>query len=77
MTPASIDRATKFEAWMRRDPIVLFSNYLSDRGLITEQDDEQIQSKARMRVRESVEFALSSAHSELIDAYTGVFASDR
>jgi pyruvate dehydrogenase E1 component alpha subunit len=62
------------EAWMRRDPILLFFHYLSDKGLMSEHEDHQIRSSAATRVRESVDFALKSAHPESGDAYTDVYS---
>jgi acetoin:2,6-dichlorophenolindophenol oxidoreductase subunit alpha len=67
----------EIDAWMRRDPIPLFSRYLCDKGLINEQEDQHIQSVASMRVGESVEFALESVHPELADAYTDVYSKER
>ena len=65
------------EAWMRRDPIQLFSHYLADKGLITEQEDQRIRSEAGTRVRESVEFAMASADPEISQAYTDVYSSHK
>jgi pyruvate dehydrogenase E1 component alpha subunit len=62
------------EAWMRRDPILLFFHYLSDKGLMSEHEDHQIRSSAATRVRESVDFALKSADPESGDAYTDVYS---
>jgi pyruvate dehydrogenase E1 component alpha subunit len=49
-------------AWMAKDPLILFSNYLQSNGLLTPQEDSELRSKQLAVVETAYQFAVDSPY---------------
>src|SRR3954451_1258042 len=61
------------EEWRKRDPINVFKGRLVEEGVVSEEDYEQIDSRAVSRVDEAVEFADNSPFPELDSLYDDIY----
>jgi acetoin:2,6-dichlorophenolindophenol oxidoreductase subunit alpha len=67
--PATYRRAGELDEWLKRDPIVLFAERLSEEGIIGEGDLERLRSEVRDAVEEAVGEVLAApqpARSEIL-----------
>ena len=62
------------EAWLARDPIKLFKNYILSNSLANEKVLEEIQVKVKNQIDEAIDFALSSPEPEVKDLKRYLFA---
>jgi 2-oxoisovalerate dehydrogenase E1 component alpha subunit len=63
------------EAWRRRDPIVLFKNYLAASGLLDDDLDRRIQAQVRAEVDEATDRAEACPYPDISELYTHVYGS--
>ena len=45
------------EAWKKRDPLIWFKNYLSEKGMLTDAEDQKMQKKIDQEIEEAVDYA--------------------
>jgi pyruvate dehydrogenase E1 component alpha subunit len=64
------------ELWRERDPIPAFGDLLEKEGALNKEQREQIDSDARQKVEEAVEFAEASPFPELGTLYEDVYVMD-
>ena len=64
------------EEWKRKDPIARFKKYLTDKGLLGEVEEKEIQDKITKTLDAAVKFALDSPYPPPEDALKDVFATD-
>jgi pyruvate dehydrogenase E1 component alpha subunit len=64
------------EQWRERDPIPAFGDLLEGEGALTKEQHEQIDTGARQRVEEAVEFAEASPFPEPSALYEDVYVMD-
>jgi 2-oxoisovalerate dehydrogenase E1 component alpha subunit len=65
----------ELEALLRRDPIERFRNHLLDEGLLTDEEDEQLQQECATEVEEAVNAAEAAPAPDPADLERHVFAS--
>lgn len=69
--------AEEVEAWKRRDPIVLFRSWLSERGLLSDDEVTQIEAEVKAAVDEAADFAAQSPYPELTELWETMYADLR
>ena len=63
----------EIEAWLKKDPIKLFNNYLIDNDLFSKEEIELIHSKVTTEVKLANDFAISSPKPDKEDLCKYVF----
>lgn len=63
------------EEWTKRDPIERYQNYLTDGGLLTEQQDAEIRARADQEVAEAVRAAEQAPDPSVDEALKHVYAT--
>ncbi len=61
------------DEWKKRDPIVRFTTYLLDQGVLTDEQARQVEDSARQAVEEAVEYAKMAPEPSLECLYDGVY----
>jgi len=61
------------EAWLKRDPLILCSRLLLEKGWTTQADLDQIQAEADAEMQEALEFAKNSPYPNLDELYADVY----
>jgi len=61
------------QEWMKRDPIVLFREWLKSNGLLTESDEIRIRAEQMKLVEKAYEFASSSPYPQQAEVETHVY----
>lgn len=64
----------EIEEWMKRCPINRLRLILLQEGVLTEKEIEEIESNAKLRVEEAIEFAQESPYPQLEDIFKDVYA---
>ena len=64
------------ERWRARDPIDAFAQRLMDRGELTEEELEELESEAETTIEEALEYAQSAEEPASEEAYDDMFAAD-
>ena len=62
------------EAAKQRDPVVLYERRLREKGLVSEEQVEQMTDDAKRAVDEAVKFADASQHPDVSELYTDILA---
>lgn len=62
------------EAWKKKDPIPRFRGRLVDEGVISDEEDKEIEEAARRAIAEAVEFARASPEPAVDTILEGVYA---
>lgn len=65
------------EAWVARDPIKMFKNYLLSNSIVDEEALNQINVKVKNQIDEAIDFALSSPEPEVKDLKRYLFVEDK
>lgn len=63
------------EEWKKRDPILLFSRMLVEKGIVREEDIEDLREAVRCVVEEAVQFASSSPYPGPSELEKGVYSA--
>jgi pyruvate dehydrogenase E1 component alpha subunit len=64
------------EAWMKRDPVALFSGWLLEEGHLSESEIALLKARIEAEVEEAVTFAAASPFPEPHEAFDHVFVSE-
>nr|WCH56137.1 pyruvate dehydrogenase E1 component alpha subunit [Calliblepharis sp.] len=64
------------EAWIARDPVKSFKNYLLLNSIVNEQSIQDIHINVKQQIDDSIQFALSSPEPEVKDLKRYLFAED-
>ncbi|HZD59586.1 MAG TPA: thiamine pyrophosphate-dependent dehydrogenase E1 component subunit alpha [Anaerolineae bacterium] len=72
--PAKYMATEIIDLWTRRDPIVRFENYLTDRGLLSEESKQGVINRVTSEVEDAVRFAEESPYPEGKEAIEDVYA---
>ncbi len=64
----------KFEEWSRRDPLVIYEDYLQKRGILDGDTKKGIDERIDREINEAVEFAEGSPFPEPSETLEGVYA---
>lgn len=64
------------EAWLARDPLKLFKNYLLSNSIITTEILEKVHVKVKNRIDKAINFALSSPEPQVKDLKRYLFVED-
>ena len=65
------------EAWLARDPIKLFKNYLLSNSIATPEVLEKIHTKIKLEIDQAIDFAMSSPEPDVKDLKRYLFAEDK
>ena len=65
------------EAWLARDPIKLFKNYLLSNSIVTSEALEKIHTKIKLEIDQAIDFAMSSPEPDIKDLKRYLFAEDK
>jgi pyruvate dehydrogenase E1 component alpha subunit len=63
----------ELEEWRQRDPIETYPEKLTDEGVLTREEYEQIETEAEAEIREAIEFAKDSPFPAPEAAYEGLY----
>ncbi len=63
------------QAWLKRDPVVLFKASLKERGILSDGQAEVMEKEANEKVTSALDFARKSPAGNATDAVSDVFAS--
>jgi pyruvate dehydrogenase E1 component alpha subunit len=74
--PGKYRSAAELELWKSRDPIPAFGKRLVEEGVATQDELECLQAKARVVVKEAVEFAEQSPWPDDSEVWTDIYASE-
>jgi pyruvate dehydrogenase E1 component alpha subunit len=74
--PADYRSDDEVQAWMERDPIPRYEEYLRERGLLDDDRVEAVQKRVREEIEEAIDFAEESARPDLDDYLSKVFAEE-
>jgi len=72
--PAKYVATDILDLWTQRDPIVRFENYLTERGLLSEESKQEVINRINAEVEDAVRFAEESPYPEGKEAITDVYA---
>lgn len=59
--------------WRERDPIIIFSNKMKEKGILTEEEIKSIEDEVRKEIEEAVDFAIKSPYPEPEELYTDLY----
>lgn len=65
--PDELRSTVEKEAWISRDPIVRFSNYIIEHKIDNQQSLDLVQEKVKQNIDKAIDFALSSAEPNVAD----------
>ena len=71
--PEDYREKDEVEEWRRRDPLTIFGSRLADEGVLSEEDRDELDSKAKEIVDDAVRFADDSALPELDSLYDDLY----
>lgn len=74
--PAHYRTKEELEEQMKHDPILTFPRKLKELGILTDEQDKEIQAEVKRVVQEAVEFAEKSPEPDLSELYTDVYAEE-
>lgn len=72
--PAEYVKPDEREAWMEKDPIPRFEQFLEERGLLDADGRAEVEERITDRIRKTIDWAQEQADPEPADAATGLFA---
>ena len=74
--PADYRSEDEVQAWMERDPIPRYEDYLREKGLLDDESLAEIQDRVRQEIEEAIDFAEASARPEPEAYLSEVFAEE-
>ncbi len=72
--PGAYRSKEEIEEWRKRDPILRMEHYMTDNGMLTDDDVRRIRSEVDAQIQEAVDFAESSPFPSLDELYADVYA---
>ncbi|HBG42612.1 MAG TPA: pyruvate dehydrogenase [Porphyromonadaceae bacterium] len=72
--PGKYRTKAEVDEWKKKDPIEKFKSYLTESGITTEKELNDLDKQSKEAVEESVKFAVNSPEPSLESAYEDIFA---